>query len=207
MRSMHAIAVLAVLAGCEMVQDVSDSLGGKIRDHQTPEFDREKYGRIAVVAEQPAVGAQSDAAARAADTSFTGVFMEKGYSVSSRGDVSTAMSEVMRSKSGMTDGEAKKLGKVLNVQGVLIVSVDDFAGSPVRTSNGTGYKTRTRVTARLVDVETSQAHWTCTGALESTSDMNQPDPEVVHRIAERMAEKFPDRKTPNQPPGPPAHPH
>jgi hypothetical protein len=96
----------------------------------------------------------------------------------------------------MTDGEAKKLGKILNTQGVLIISIDDFSGGIVRDGSGkTAFKTRARVTARLVDVETSQAYWTCTGALESSGDVAEPDPEVVHRVSERMAKKFPDRRT------------
>jgi hypothetical protein len=144
-------------------------------------FDPEKFSRVAVlaIAEQPDV---NPGLLRRMEDEFTMAIINKGYSVVSRSDVQRVMREIdFQRNSGLTDsGErtASKIGKILNVPGIVLVAVNNIGEREHYTPGSSGYSrskngevssysygpssmviSSAAVSARLIDVQTTDVLW------------------------------------------------
>jgi hypothetical protein len=104
-----------------------------------------------------------ESALRLLEDEFIFVLLNKGYSIASRSDVESIIREMRFQHSGLTDQDAARLGKLLNVPAVLIVSV-----TQLRTEPYEGYKvnyqpvyydTTAAMGARLISVEKGEILW------------------------------------------------
>ena len=144
-------------------------------------FNPEKFSRVAVVAiaEQPNI---NPGLLRRMEDEFTMEIINKGYSVVSRSDVQRVMKEIdFQQNSGLTDsGErtASKIGKILNVPGIVLVGVNNVGEREHYTPSSSGYSRNKKgevssyshgpssmvissaaVRARLIDVQTTDVLW------------------------------------------------
>jgi hypothetical protein len=188
-----------------------------------PRFSAEQYNRLAIiaVAEQPNI---NPGILRRMEDEFEMKIMQKGYSVVSRSDVAHVIQEVQFQNSGLTDSRgACQLGKVLNVRGIVMVSVNNVKTETYTTAASSGYtrdeEGRTSaysngpsqyniasaaVSARLIDVETTDVMWigsAKSGGGDSPLSLLQSSfgegmggaENLAHTLATKVAETFPDR--------------
>jgi len=86
---------------------------------------------------------------RFADAEFSRELLARGYRVAPRGDVAAALEELaFQQDSGMTRAGGAKLGRMLGVPQVLLVTV-----------YGHSYKSRSRVEARILDLSSGRIVW------------------------------------------------
>lgn len=88
------------------------------------------------------------------DTFISGLLV-KGYSIATRSDMDSITKEMKFQQSGLTDSDASKLGKMLNVPAVLIISVTNLKTRSYRGK----YSTEGSMSARLVSVEHAEILW------------------------------------------------
>jgi hypothetical protein len=165
--AVFAIASAVMLVGCATPRSVTSA-----------NFSPEKYGRVAVIAiaEQPNV---NPGLLRRMEDEFTMEIINKGYSVVSRSDVQRVVQEMkFQNDSGLTDGRAAKLGKILNVPGIVLVGVNNVGEREKIIPASSGYYrdkkgrvsayssdadsmiiSSAAVSARLIDVQTTDVLW------------------------------------------------
>ena len=131
---------------------------------------------------------------RTIEDEFIPVLMRKGYSLASRSDVNSILKEMHFQNSGMTDQDAAKLGKMLNVPAVLVVAVTEFKVEQ-RHFEGSQpyYVTSGALGVRLISVEKGEILWfgKHSGAIQS--DLNNMGTTVLKSLARKIAEAFPER--------------
>ena len=96
---------------------------------------------------------------RIVEDEFMAELMKKGYTVASRSDVEAVLKELdFQNKSGLTDADAARVGKMLNTQGVIIV---EFPGSAEKLvfGNRDYIRLNVRCSARVVSVELNRVLW------------------------------------------------
>jgi hypothetical protein len=188
-----------------------------------PNFSAEKYNRVAIVAvaEQPDI---NPGVLRRMEDEFEMGIMKKGYSVVSRSDVERVMKEISFQNSGLTDSRgACQIGKVLNVRGIVLVSVNNVKTETheIAASSGVYRDKKGRVSAyshgpsqyeiasaavsaRLIDVETTDVMWigqASSGGGDSPLSMLQSSfgegmggaENLAHSLAGKVADTFPSR--------------
>lgn len=189
-------------------------------------FSPEKYERVAVmaVAEQPDI---NPGLLRRMEDEFTMEIISKGYSVVSRSDVQRVVQELkFQGSSGLTDGgerAAAKVGKILNVPGIVLVGVNNVAEREHYTPASSGYTRNKKgevsaysngpstmmissaaVSARLVDVQTTDVLWVgqaSSGGGDSPLSILQSGfgdgmggaENMAHILAVRVAKTYPPR--------------
>ncbi len=144
-----------------------------------PNYNAEKYSRVAVITvpEQPNI---NPGLLRRMEDVFTMEIIAKGYSVVSRSDVQRVLKEIDFQSSGLTGGgqSAARIGKILNVPGIVLVGVNNVEERNHYTPGSSGYYRNKRgeisaysteasnmvissaaVSARLVDVQTTDVLW------------------------------------------------
>lgn len=97
------------------------------------------------------------------DTIFQ-YLLDKGYKVAARSDVKSILQEISFQSSGLTDTDATRIGKLLNVPAVMIVT----ATSSTKRHHNANYYARTQaydtydcsLGARLLDVQSGEILWT-----------------------------------------------
>mgnify|MGYP006268256947 FL=1 len=181
-----------MLVGCS-------SLGSAKRSVATT-FSPEKYSTLAVLVDHENFG-------RTIEDAFVMGLMAKGYSVVSRNDVQQLIGEIQFQGSGLTQSDRVKLGQMLNVRGILIVTLTK-AYSETRDSSFTdrnghyhsGSYTvhNAAIDARLIDVENGSIQWVSsysTGGLGDLSDLFSGGDlhGTVQSVSEKVIESLPDR--------------
>ncbi len=213
--SLLGFAVALLLSGCATPRSVTSA-----------NFSPEKFRRVAVmaVAEQPNI---NPGLLRRMEDEFTMEIINKGYSVVSRSDVQRVVQELnFQQNSGLTNGgerAAARIGKILNVPGIVLVGVNNVGerehytpGSSSYTRNKKGevssYSTgpssmvisSAAVSARLVDVETTDVLWVgqaSSGGGDSPLSILQSGfgdgmggaENMAHILAVRVAKTYPPR--------------
>jgi len=142
--SIVVVLIVAELAGCgprrvEPPRTVSD-----------PSFNPQEIPKIAVL-----VLPARPLPTRMIEDEFITVLIRKGYKVPSRSDLEELMKESKFQRSGLTDSDAARLGKILNVPAVLIVSLTEF---DIKTGRDYSYVNAT-LSARLIGVEKTEILW------------------------------------------------
>ncbi len=134
------IFLCVLLAGCVSPVDVKP-LSGNL-----------KPKRIAVIAipnrNMPSAQVENVAMERLYD---------KGYVISSRSDFDRVLREQKIQANQLTEKKAARIGRILNVDAILILEMTSFSQS--RTNNGGTYIARLSLAARLIDVEKAQLIW------------------------------------------------
>ena len=98
--------------------DLGNLVGRSVQTSSKPGFDPQRLDKIAILVEKG-----REIPDRMIEDEFISALLRKNYTVAARSDTQAILKEMQFQKSGVTDDDAVKLGKVLNVQAVLIVSV------------------------------------------------------------------------------------
>jgi len=138
----------------------------------SPSFHSAGIAKVAVFVEEPREFRGLRPAMRTVEDNFIGALMAKGYAIASRSDMDVIMKEMHFQNAGMTDVDAAKLGKMLNVSAVLVVSATDYQVSRVNTPSylrpkknsnepppEPEYETRAGIGARLISVQQGEILW------------------------------------------------
>lgn len=129
---------LAALAGCSSGESFVK-----------PGYDFNKLGKIAVV-DVTGSNLAPDSKNLLADN-FGMEFLKKGFDLIERNQIQKALTESKFQASGLTnDGERSQLGKVLNVQAIVVVNVPELGNN-------------ISMTAKLMEVETGSLLWVGSG--------------------------------------------
>ncbi|MEF8717482.1 MAG: CsgG/HfaB family protein [Candidatus Accumulibacter necessarius] len=94
-----------------------------------PLFNPNKHVKLALIVEVDKFGkhANSTAVARQVEGAVTEVLLSKGYRISARSDIEKMQKEIRyQQSSGWTEGNAARLGKMLNVSCVVIITIVDY---------------------------------------------------------------------------------
>ena len=163
-----------------------------------PSFDPKALAKLAiVVAGEGRRQAIQTNQQRLVEDEFVQVLIRKGYSLASRSDIQAIAKEQAFQKSGLTEGNAVALGKLLNVPAVMVVRITESVVETPRNAD-TGRPSpvaRTSLGARLISVESGLILWT--GAYIKSSEVDgQGDAlrslaDAVKTIAGAFPEKAP----------------
>lgn len=188
------------------------------RSSKSPDFD-EKVSKLALVVQDSTGKYRSNSGVlRQIEDEFIHQLLEKGFTLAGRSDVTAVLDELRVQHSGLTDKDAAKMARILNVHAVLIVSITDVAVNnervayteyrtvPVRSSKGktryetrpnnvtkTEYTARGAIGARLIRTETEQILWMGTKSGSRNVQNSQDAEAVLIPIAGMVAEAFPSR--------------
>lgn len=126
---------------------------------QSPDFSPASISKLAVISEDTIRG---DSFMTTIEDEFIKAALGKGYKVASRSDVDRVMQEIRFQRSGLTEGDAARLGKMLNVPAVLIVRITGAGVHSRRTGRQINYVDQYEYTswcdmsARLISVEKAE---------------------------------------------------
>lgn len=139
---------------------------------------------------------------RVEDAFLTGL-LSKGYTAPTRSDLDRVLSEQKLQRSKITEKEAARVGKILNVRAVMIVSVTEVSvearkavpGAGKKGRPGPAFEVKGAVSARLIKVETGEVLWIGSHSLTKMDRAPSPSTalEAVVQTAKAIAAVFPAR--------------
>jgi hypothetical protein len=190
----------------------------QVKAVSSPEFKPADFKRVAIVwPERHGWGGNEKTdSQRAMEDEFTSALMEKGYSVVSRSDVVAVLKEQkFQNESGLTDADASKIGKLLNVPAVMVVSISDLKSERYKKpSNAVNlgiirldvqdndpnerpkFANRCSMGARLLSVEKGEILWFGKTTAISVQENPQDFSESVQKAAAAVAQAIPTRNPP-----------
>jgi len=164
-------------------------------------------------------GQQSEASVRLSDQDSLALVIEdvfirfligKGYSYASRKEVREIVNEQSFQHSGLTDSDAVRMGKLLNVPAVLMITVSNLgevntfdgnlltlpfqlAGALLMPSRGASCLMRCSITARLIATQTGEVLWLASLNNFVLKQNNNDITPVLQRSTEMIAKSFPSK--------------
>jgi hypothetical protein len=97
----------------------------------SPSFDPTNYNKIAIVWLTPPKQPQADSSEQSIDDEFTFALMQKGYDVVPSSDAQSLLKEQPAAKTpGAPETETTKIGKLLNVPAVMVISLSGLNSKP-----------------------------------------------------------------------------
>jgi len=175
--------------------------------HSAPGFSGASLTKIAIITEDSARNgwggqANQSPASTALEDSFIQAAFQKGYRVSDRSDVDKVLNEIHFQQSGLTESDAARLGRMLNIPAVLIVRItgSGVQGEPTGFMiNGQSQYTFTAwcdMSVRLVSVEKAEVLGLASYSSRRRTDSPENSwPAVVH-AAKMLAAALPGRESP-----------
>lgn len=138
--------ILIVIAGCTPIVTQPN-----VKSTITPNFNNDKYKSVAVY-----VNDNENDRYRHIEEEFIKAMISKGYDIPARSDLSSIIKEQDFQNSNISDSSAAKLGKLIDVHAIVIVSVnfieryDSVKRRVVKESE---------ISARMIDVENGEILW------------------------------------------------
>jgi curli biogenesis system outer membrane secretion channel CsgG len=172
----------------------------------SPTFNQKLMPKLAVVVLEPKFSKVLSDAGRGVEDTMMGALLERGFQLATRDDVETLLVEIhFQRDSTLTDKDAVRWGKMLNVQGMLIVKweweVEQFRAGRVGEWRYLGmpypkvnFATRAGLGVRLVAVESAEVKWVGRFDLEQDLPTQASPSDVLRKGAIVLAERLP--KTP-----------
>lgn len=190
----------------------------QVKAVSAPSFKQANLSKVAIVWPSKQGYQQQDNSQQAIEDEFTMALMEKGYSVATRSDVQAILQEqTFQHQSGMTDADVSKLGKLLNVPAVMIVSVSELKSERkaddtvnlgiirLKVQNDPQEAQRQKFVnscsmgARLLGVEKGEILWFGKVTASSVSENPQNFSDAVMKAAGSIAHALPERtQSPNK---------
>lgn len=157
----------------------------------SPNFTTNRYSKIAVLAGSNV--SADDGLLRRVEDEGTLALISKGYQIASRSDVDRLMGEIKFQTSGITDSKGAALGKMLNVPGVFLITINKVDINQNYSQYYSYTSAEASVSGRFVDVETGEIMWIATeNNVKSRYSSNDPS-DVVEELVRRVAAAFPGR--------------
>lgn len=149
---------------------------------------------VIVIDQSQRLYGQNEAIPREVEDKFIEQLLGKGYRVADRSDVAQVINEIRFQHEGLTESDAARLGKMLNVPAVLVVTIEGINVALESTAiNGlTIYSVRTSVSARLIGVESAEVLG-LTSFTDTYEENDQNNLSSVVLVAEAVAEVVPSR--------------
>ena len=202
--AVSVLALVAAAAGCR-----TEDGGYRVEATAAASFDPAALDRVAVVprgAGRERYGGGESGLDQLLEDAFVPALMRSGYAVASRSDVQRVLEELQfQHTSGLTDSDAAKMGRLLNVGAVILVSVPDVTTEQSQgrsfwarlTGGGTSSREVTRVTvsARMVSIERAEFLWVATATHAFPGGAARAG-EFVATLARAVAEEVPSRLAP-----------
>jgi curli production assembly/transport component CsgG len=201
------VGVVVAIAGCEYDRArnelrfdptrligaaATDLIGVADRPVQgvsAPSFQASTLSRLAVLAGSQDAYQPSDLG-RLVEDEFIPVLLQRGYGVVSRSDIQAILKEASFQHSGSTEQDAIRLGKILNVPAVLVITVNHVQVNHSYSGGYSNAEAQVSMGARLLSVESGEILWV---ASDSKAFAVQDGNEAVRREAARLAAAFPRR--------------
>lgn len=153
MKLLLLLATFSVFSGCQTTDVSRLNNSEPISTSQPSQFQAlSGIQRIAIISLP-----KEHVPERQVEAIFIQGLSQKGYTLTSRSDLDSLMQEQSFQRSGLTEGRAARLGKILKADAVLVVEVTDLQVR--RTRSGTEYFSRLSMAAKLIDVESSNILW------------------------------------------------
>ncbi|WP_077731428.1 CsgG/HfaB family protein [Methylocaldum sp. 14B] len=161
---------LVVLVGCAAPRPTITVQGAP-----APSFNPNAITKLAVV-----VAPIRQSPLRFVEDEIVAQLMRKGYSLATRSDMESILREMQFQHSGLTQADAARLGRLLNVPALLLVEVTHLSG----VGNGfAGYQPPAAVlSARLVQVEQGEILWAASASYHSTPDAPMGSPSFYGNV-------------------------
>jgi hypothetical protein len=117
--------------GQKASSDSKESEEPKVQSVTSPSFNPTNYNKIGIVWPNPPKPAQADNSQQSIDDEFTFALMQKGYDVIPPSDAQTLLKDQPVAKtSGSAEPDTTKIGKLLNVPAVMVISVSGLNSKP-----------------------------------------------------------------------------
>jgi curli biogenesis system outer membrane secretion channel CsgG len=195
------VVVLLLTASCcgqGLAQTRKPTKGKAPETSSDASFQPDDLTKLAVIAytEERRGQSQSDQQ-RLVEDIFVQTLLSRGHLVVARSDLKSVLTEQELENSGLTDGNAVAVGKLLNVPAVLVVRITEYA---VETQfdakiNSRTQSARATVGSRLIDVNTGGIAWQGTHGLSDTVQTEGELVQMLVQVAERLARAFPKKSS------------
>jgi hypothetical protein len=191
-----AIATLALmLAGTAFAQT-----GYKPKTSQHASFNPANFERLAVIVKpieqqqrfyMGGQRGQQTQTERMMEQQFLRTLVADGYTLVSRADLDAAMVEKGLDQAHMTDEKyTEEAGKLLHVSALLVVSIDAFKTTPLRTQRTPGYNAYAN-TQQYYQIDDNMVLWTGDLTVDQNINTQDEDSIVLQAMAVALAKSFP----------------
>ena len=213
---------LAMLPAFLAVLFLSESASGQKKGSAPPPrvpetaamagFSPKDYPKIAVIMDGSGIRRSAPPPKKAAvaanlpdrvEDAFLTSLLAKGYTAPTRSDLDRVLKEQNLQRSGITEKSAARVGKILNVPAVMIVSVTEVSvearkavpGAGKKGGPGLAFEVKGAVSARLIKVETGEVLWIGSHSLTKMDRAPSVSTalEAVVQTAKSIAAVFPAR--------------
>jgi hypothetical protein len=170
------------------------------RSQLAPGFDPQQLNKLALLVEDSTKQySRNPGVFRQIEDEFIYQLLAKGYSLAARSDVASVMKELKFQQSGVTEEDAAKLGRMLNVPAVLIVTITDCSltsqetGLIINNRRQVSHTAQGKISCRLISVEKAEILWlgSHAGALHVRDKKDAHA--VLAPVASQLAHGFPGR--------------
>lgn len=183
LKNIILLVLTMTLLGC-----AGTSIKSSDADAKSASLDLAKYKKLAVIVHIDNRWYRADRSRqRIIESNVIGTLIRKGYTIPSRSqDLTRVRKELGLQHSTVTDIDAARLGKVLNVSAILVVHLSELG----QRHTGSGrYRTKhinATVGGRLLDVETGQILWVGSKS-GSANEKYTSTPDLLADIAKALA--------------------
>jgi hypothetical protein len=161
------------------------------------DFKPEQYKLLAVIVFDETRRFHYSGALREVEDEFMRAIIERGYKVAARSDVDKILQELKFQRSGLTEREVARIGKLLGVPAVILVSINRISAEPYQpmiSQQGVQYYNVTAsISARLISTEQGEVLWlsSYTGSSVSTSRDQDKEARALAPVARVVASGLP----------------
>jgi hypothetical protein len=164
--SITLLVVAAAICGCQVPMNILTSILPPPPPRPRPvwhgpsDLSSNKIDKIAIIVQDASRKLYNDGTLRRVEDAFMEVELGKGYRIADRSDVAQVFNEIRFQHDGLTESDAARLGKMLNVPAVLLVTINSIDATVDQYISAPGPKTfyniRFGISARLVSVEKAE---------------------------------------------------
>jgi hypothetical protein len=201
--SASVCVVLGLFLGCESLKKALEDMNRPpaASSSTSPNFRPESYTKVAVIASDETGRFSSSRRAgilRQVEDEFIAELLAKGFTFAARSDVEALLTEMRFQSSNLTQGDAARLGQMLNVPAVLLVTVTSLDDSSERVRYRDGgsdiiHYGLGSISARLVGVESSEVLWLASYSGQFRISDSSDEEQVLPVVAQIVANSFPPR--------------
>ena len=165
----------------------------------SPLFRGSVYNRLAIFVVDNTRKFSRSGALRQVEDEFMRAVIEKGYTLAARSDIERILSEQNLQRSDITEKEIARIGRILNVPAVVIVSINNVSTQryqPIIAVKGQRYySTSVSISARLISAELAEVLWisSYTGEVLVSERSKEIEENALSPIASIVASGLPAR--------------
>lgn len=165
----------------------------------SPLFNPTLHNRLAVFVNDQTRGLGGSGAIREVEDEFMRAVISKGYTLAARSDIEQIAKELRFQQSDLTEKQVAKIGQVLNVPAVMIVSINSMSTEPynpiIRVQGQEYYRTNASISARILSVQGAEVMWisSYSGGMNIGRRDSHNEKTVLSSVASIVASGLPPR--------------